>query len=88
MARSDDPETVVEALPVILATQLFGDDAPDKLMIGPEIDGPVHFNLHWPGGLQIPYKGSPAQETTHGSSCVFLGSSQNRGVSKKGWPTQ
>jgi len=62
MARADDPETVVEALPVILAAQLFGDDASDKLMIGPEINGPVHFNLHWPGGLQIPYKGSPAQE--------------------------
>ena len=62
MARTDDPEAVVEPLPVILAAQLFGDDASDKLMIGPEINGPVHFNLHWPGGLQIPYKGSPAQE--------------------------
>ncbi|MEO7689856.1 MAG: hypothetical protein ABIS51_11265 [Sphingomonas sp.] len=62
MTRTDDPEAVVEPLSVILKAQLFGDHPADKLMIGPEINGPVHFNLHWPGSLQIPNKGSPAQE--------------------------
>jgi hypothetical protein len=58
MARADDPETVVEPLPVILAAQLLGDNPADKLMIGPEIYGPVHFYLHWPGGLQTRTKGA------------------------------
>jgi len=74
---TDDPEGVVKALPVILAAQFFGDNPADKLMIGPEIYGPVHFNLHWLR-LADTYKRSPAEKSTDDLSCQFLDSSQTR----------